>query len=103
MGFLFMVTYKINLKDKTIDFYNQQWLGEYYLPLEMFKIKNNSCEGFRHLNEKNWISNNILYSIGKDLSKIFNCDYDSIITKIINEQNLQLEFISQIFKSFKNG
>lgn len=96
-----MVTYKINLKDKTIDFYNQKWIGDYYLPIEMFEIKDNFCEGIEHLIQKNWVTNDMLYSIGKDLSIIYNCDYEKLITEIINYNTGELEYLSKILKSLK--
>lgn len=98
-----MVTYKINLKDQTIDFYNPNWLGDYYLPLEMFKIKENFCEGINHLSQKNWANKTMLFNIGKDLSKIYGCNYENVINDILNKRDYDIEFISNILKINKYG
>ena len=41
----------------------------------------------------------MLYSIGKDLSEIYNCDYEKLITEIINYNTGELEYLSKILKS----
>lgn len=99
--FYFMTTYKINLKADTIDFYNRNWLGDYWLPLQMFKIENDWCEGINNLSEKNWVSNQMLYSIGKDLKKLYAVEYETIITNIIKSRDEKIKFINDLLLKYK--
>jgi hypothetical protein len=90
---------QIDKKLEVIDFISPQWLGDYWLPLDMFKIKNDgTCEGLSHISVKNWCSNWVLIRVAELLTEHYGVDYSEIAQTTILNRDRKIDYIKSLLQ-----